>query len=195
MRPYTLPKQFQPLTPDQLAEINDWLVNFTYQQIRQKLLDTFQIKISNSTLCRYQQNRDFSRHLIDREEDGPRLHEFLAILNGQPVPYDQTGIALIQKRAFDLACAPNVNAAKLNTLLRIFHYQKNCDWTERRLAQKDQRIEISERCAKIKEAQRADRRASVQKQPATPTPTPIPGHVPIPTNYDEIRARVRQKFG
>ena len=80
-----------------------------------------------------------SEHL-DHEISMP---EYLALLNGHPVSYDQAGIQSIQKRAFEMLHTPNISAAKLATLLCIFHYKTNLTLTDRRETRADQRLELS----------------------------------------------------
>lgn len=70
--------------------------------------------------------------------------DLLALMNGDTVAYNPVGIALLQKRAFDLACAPEISATILASLLRIFHYPKALEFTQRRL-------QISEQSARLKQ--------------------------------------------
>src|SRR5678815_4197710 len=141
MRPFSIPQKLKPLTEDQFAQLHAWLDDpaDTYVKIRKKLLDDFGIKISDSTLSRYCQNRDLARHLTEKEEDTDSVRDFLAIMNGQRVPYSEAGIELVMKRAFNLATAREMPPAKLATLLRVFHYKKNCEWNERRHTQNERR--------------------------------------------------------
>jgi len=138
--------------PDEKRDLlHDWIEHLGYRKTLEKLQSEWQLAVTYNKLFRY-----YHRHLKKSAigsllEDQLSMSDFLAILNGEPVPYDQTGIELIMKRAFDTACARDINPSTLATLLRVFHYKTNREWNQRRLAQTDERIEISDRLAKVRE--------------------------------------------
>jgi hypothetical protein len=213
MKPFALPKQFQSLSEDQLAELHAWLDDpaLSYKIIRAKLFDLHGITISDATLCRYNERRELADRVVNHEDSAKNIRAFLAVQNAQPIPYEEAGLALIPQRAFELACASKINASTLAALQRVFHYKTALAHTERRLVQNDQRIaqadrrllqndkrnEIAEATLQLKREESA-RRAS--------SPSPLQGeragvrgssdHLgPFARNWDEVGDRVCKQFG
>ncbi|HEX7860268.1 MAG TPA: hypothetical protein VF773_08090, partial [Verrucomicrobiae bacterium] len=124
MKPFALPKALQSLTNDQLAEFHEWLddPSSSYKIIRQKLADLHRIKISDATLSRYNERRVLAEETIDHADSAQTIRTFIAIQNAEPVAYDTAGLALVQKRAFNAACAPRITVPNLASLQRIFNY-------------------------------------------------------------------------
>src|SRR5262245_9894134 len=133
MRPFSIPAKLTPLTELQFTTLHTWLEDLTLKQVREKLLSEFGIEMCDSALSRYNQTRDLARHTVEHKEGSEQVRDLLAIMNGQPVPYNEAGIELVMKRAFDLATAREMTPTKLATLLKVFHYRKNCEWTTTRL--------------------------------------------------------------
>jgi hypothetical protein len=146
------------------------------------------------------------------------MPEYLNLMNGRPVPYDQAGLELIQKRAFELAHQPKISASTLSTLQRVLNYKTARALTERRearadqrlalaekrLAQNDRRIDLAEKALALRREESEHRRAS--------SPSPLGGeragvrgassndpradaYGPVATNWEEVGQRVCKIFG
>jgi hypothetical protein len=195
MKPFSLPKQLQYFSDEQLAELHDWLDDgVTYKDIRQKLLEGHGIKVSDATLSRYSQRRELAEQTVDHSDSAKNIRTFLALQNGEPVPYDEAGLALVQKRAFDAACARKVPVSTLAALQRIFHYKTARAEAERRFKQADQRIALSERAVVVREGELELRRVEKKTKPAAMENEEEDELGPVATNWDEVGERARKAF-
>jgi hypothetical protein len=195
MKPHALPTALQHLDPVDLDQINIWLNDISLSDVRAKILSHHGIEISEPTLSRYNKRRHLAEQLLEHEADAETVQHCLDLLNGKPIPYDQAGLALVEKRAFELAADPNITPAQLATLQRILSYKQRCADTQRRLAQNDQRIAISERLARAREAQVAEQSAVAKERAARSYCPPDGNLLPGPEHYDAIRKRAEAKFG
>ena len=130
MKRHKIPDEFQNLTPEQLAQVHSWLEDDIYYNVRERLMAEFGIKMSESKLCRYNQQRELAQDLSDGALDAQDLCD---IFNGQPAKFSEAGLIILQKRAFELACEPKTSASKLNSLLRVLAYEKQLELNERRV--------------------------------------------------------------
>src|SRR5687767_10656225 len=91
--------------PDEKQEqLHKWIEDLGYHKAMAKLQEDWGISITYNKIYRYfqrvLQKRQYEEHL-DHQIAMP---EYLALLNGEPVPYSEAGIQTIHKRAFELAC-------------------------------------------------------------------------------------------
>ena len=103
---------FDALTDAQRDQLHNWLdEGIAVHAVMTKLKDEFGFVITYNKLYRYWQRLLQSRLLADPADPtghidaAQNIRAFLDLLNGNPVPYDQAGLTLIQKRAFEAACA------------------------------------------------------------------------------------------
>ena len=143
------------------------------------------------------------QQLAEHLEHEIAMPEYLALLNARPVPYDEAGLALIQKRAYELALEPNISAAKLATLQRIFNY-KNAR------ADIEHKKQIAERNTTVREKSLALREQESARRASSPSPLqaeraavsgssdsrPQSDHLgPIATDWKALGQRVCKQFG
>src|SRR5687768_17224355 len=107
----------------QKEQIHDWLAELGIRGTIEKLRDEWGLPVTYNKLQRYRKRVLQKDQLAEHLEHEIAMPEYLAMLNGRPVPYDEAGLALIQKRAFELAHEPKITPAKLATLQRIFNYK------------------------------------------------------------------------
>ena len=138
---------FDALTDSQRDQLHNWLdEGVATRNIMTKLKDEFGFVITYNKLYRYGKRLLQSRLLVDtadHNDTAQNIRTYLDMLNGNPVPYDEAGLALIQKRAFEAACAPKLRSSQLATLQRVFHYK-----TAR--AECARRAELNEQSAQIR---------------------------------------------
>jgi hypothetical protein len=205
MKPFALPKAFQSLTDEQLNTLNQWLDDpaCTYQIIRAKLRELYNLQVSDPTLSRYSRRRVLADQTIDHDDSAHNIRTFLAIQNGEPIPYDQAGLALIQKRAFDAACAPHVPVAKLASLQRIFHYNTARADAEHRHTQSNLRLQqivrrndLAERSLNLREQEIAARAEAHSKLNTKNSELAKQSDAlgPVATNWEEVGQRVCKIF-
>src|SRR5688572_11975377 len=170
MKPFALPKAFQSLSDEHLADLNDWLDDpaLTYKVIREKLVELHGIKTNDATLTRYNQRRELADQTVDHGDSAKNIRTFIALQNAEPVAYDTAGLALIQKRAFDAACAPRITISNLASLQRIFHYKTARAEAARKMAQIDRRNDIAEQTLAL-------RREESTRRAAKASPSPLGG--------------------
>ena len=130
MKKRKLPKEFELLTGEQLAQVHTWLEDHIYRIVCEKLQAHFGIKMSESKLCRYNQLRELA---LDLSDGALEAQDLCDMFNGQPTRFGQAGILCLQKRAFDLARDPKNSASKLNSLLRVLSYDQQLELNERRV--------------------------------------------------------------
>ena len=192
------------LPEDKLDQLHAWLEKLSIRKTMARLKDEWSLSITYNKLCRYRARHFTVSQLSEHQDHALAMPEYLALLNGQPVPYDQAGLALVQKRAFDLAHAPNISVAKLATLQRVFHYHTARADAERRLAQADQRIkqtdrrnDLAESALKLREQELADRRAARAKANSKTVNSDSEQSDdlgPFARDWDEIGERARIAF-
>ena len=188
--------QLQPITEldslpaDKREILHEWIENLGYRKAMEKLKSEWQLEVTYNKVYRYYRRILQKQPFDDILEDEIAMSDFLALLNGKSVPYDQAGIELVMKRAFDLTCARQIKPSTLATLLRVFHYKKNCEWNQRRLAQNDKRIDIADRLARLKET------SSSSQKNSSLSSSPREDHLgPLAKNMDGVEARAKMKFG
>jgi hypothetical protein len=198
MKPFALPKAFQPLSDEHLAELNDWLEDpaLTYEVIREKLVEHHGIKTNNATLTRYNQRRVLADQTIDHSDSAKNIRTFIALQNAEPVAYDTAGLALIQKRAFDAACAPRITISNLASLQRIFHYKTARAEADRKMAQIDRRNDIAEQTLALRREEAARRVSNSKlKTKNSEFESQCDELGPYATNLDDVSERLRIQFG
>src|SRR5687767_13969524 len=145
---------FDALTDDQRDQLHNWLEEgIATRTVMTKLKDEFGFDVTYNKLYRYGKRLLQSRLLVDtadHNDTAQNIRTFLDILNGNPVPYDEAGLALIQKRAFEAACAPKLRISQLATLQRVFHYKTARAECARRAAQTDRRNDLAERSLQLR---------------------------------------------
>ena len=115
--------ELENLSEDQRDQLRDWLTELSIRKTMSKLRDEWSIIITYNKLQRYRQRLLAKDQVSEHLDHKMAMTEFLNLLNGNPVPYDEAGLALIQKRAFEAACAPKIAVSSLATLQRIFNYK------------------------------------------------------------------------
>lgn len=188
---------------DQKEQIHNWLAELGIRGTIEKLHDEWGIDVTYNKLQRYRKRLLQKEQLAEHLEHEITMPEFLNLMNGRPVAYDQAGLALIQKRAFELAHQPKISASTLATLQRIFNYKTARADAERRLAQTDRRNDLTEQNLKLRREQfedlrqhRAQIRASSQSKTKDSDLTKRADHLgPVATNWKEVGERVCKLFG
>ena len=145
-------EELENLSEDQRDQLRDWLTELSIRKTMSKLRDEWSIIITYNKLQRYRQRLLAKDQVSEHLDHKMAMAEFLDLLNGNPVPYDEAGLALIQKRAFEAACAPKIAVSSLATLQRIFNY-KNAR------ADIEHKKQIAERNTAVREAKLALDRA------------------------------------
>jgi hypothetical protein len=200
MKPFALPKALQSLTNDQLVEVHEWLddPSSTYKIIRQKLADLHRIKISDATLSRYNERRVLAEETIDHADSAQNIRAFIAIQNAEPVAYDTAGLALIQKRAFNAACAPRITVPNLASLQRIFNYNAVRGDIEHRKQIAERKTAVAEGLLAL-QREKLTAAASFQNSKLNTKNSKLSSQGdelgPYATNWDEVGHRVCKQFG
>src|SRR5262245_8785199 len=167
-------------------QLHDWLDTLGYIKTIAKLKQEWGLEITYNKLYRYYQRILQKAELDLVLEDELSVPQYLDLLNGRSIPYDKAGIQRIMHRAYHLIAEHGHSPTKLATLLRVLHYNKSCEWTDKRIA-------ISDRLAKVREAQLALK--TPRFTPANPNPNPDCDDLgPVATTVEQLRARVRKKF-
>jgi hypothetical protein len=199
-------------TSDQKEQIHNWLAELGIRETIKKLHDEWGIDVTYNKLQRYRKRHLQKEQLAEHLEHQITMPEYLNLMNGRPVPYDQAGLELIQKRAFELAHQPKISAATLSTLQRVLNYKTARALTERRearadqrlalaekrLAQNDRRIDLAEKALALRREESEHRRNN-QNSKLTTKNSKLADHAdqygPVATNWEEVGQRVCKIFG
>src|SRR5215216_1207744 len=115
--------ELETLSEEQRDLLHGWIDELGYRKAIARLKSELGLEITYNKLYRYYKRVLHKEPFDEMFEDEIVMADFLDLLNGKKIPYDQTGIELIMKRAFDLSCAREITPAQLASLLRIFHYK------------------------------------------------------------------------
>lgn len=147
MRPFKPIPEFEHLSPDQLEKINDLIRSATYAKAQREIEIRYGIKLSINKLFRYLHRLNAAEEFSSVDEElTVSVNDYVNLLNGKPVPFSAAGKQVIQKRAFELACAPNTSPSLLKDLFRIFTYEDRHSLAERK-------FQLAERIQKFREDQ------------------------------------------
>ena len=176
MRKPKYPEELENLTPDQIKIVHDWLDEFSYRVTKEKLLAELKIKISTTKLLRYNQHRELADELSDEEHFQIDMKEFYDLLAGNPTPIPTAGLLLINKRAFQLLLDPKreFSVGALQTLQRIFTYEKQVELAQRRLAISEERAGIEPPAKPAPAPKPKSAQPTAQPKPTPPEGLSIP---------------------
>jgi hypothetical protein len=193
---------------DQKEQIHNWLAELGIRETIKKLHDEWGIDVTYNKLQRYRKRLREKEQLAEHLEHEITMPEYLNLMNGRPVPYDQAGLELIQKRAFELAHQPKISASTLCTLQRVLNYKTARTLTERRearadqrlalaekrLAQTDRRIDLAEKALALRREESEHRRANPKTKDSN-LEKKGDQYGPVATNWEEVGERARKIFG
>jgi hypothetical protein len=183
----------------QKDQINDWLSELGIRKTLEKLRDEWGLTVTYNKLQRYRKRLLEKDQLTEHLEHEIAMPEYLALLNGHPVSYDQAGLELIQKRAFELLHEPKISPARLATLQRIFHYKTARTDIEHRRQLDERNTKVREDALALRREESARRAASAKSKTETSKASDTAeqsDHLgPLARNWEDVSARARKHFG
>ena len=165
MKPCKLPDEIADLTEDQRTLLHEWLDLHSYRKVMELFKTEFGVPISYSKIQRYNAHRETAEDLSTYHDTTLDADALIDLYNAKPGRFDQAGITLIQKRAFEFAAEKDTSVSKLTGLLRIFGYQKQVEIKERHTRAVEKIADSRVRMVDIQEAESAARMVRNEEQP------------------------------
>src|SRR5687768_11830911 len=97
------------LTDQERDQIYQWLKTETYEAVLERIAkprsqDGFDTHVSRHVLEVFRQREALAEALSAHTDERLTIEDLLALFNGEPIPYDDATLHMVQKNAFKLSC-------------------------------------------------------------------------------------------
>lgn len=157
LRKIRVQKALAPLTDEERQQLYQWLKTGTYAAVLERLAqprpEGFGIQTSRKVLETFRQRAAMAEALSALAAEHLADADYIALINGDELPYHQATQHLIQKAACELAAKNDNTPVDLYRLMRVANNPHNQQLARERAQLNERKVALAERKQQLREQQ------------------------------------------